>query len=111
MGKPGTKLKMLLLSLKIRAKGHCDCESIMRDMDRLGVDGCKRDRKLLIERLRENAKEYGIGDWMVAAMGAVGHGLAFSINPLDPIPSLFDEAVRRAESKTAESKQKEESRE
>lgn len=97
--RPGTELKLILLSLRIRAKKVCNCEETLAWMDRLGVEGCKRDRHLLIPRLRENASQFGVSDWMIAGLSACANGLILSLNPLDPIPGLFDEAIRRSEEK------------
>ena len=71
----------------------------MEWMDTLGVEGCKRDRELLIERIKENAKEYGIWDQLTAGVNWLAH--PFPVNPLDPVPGLFDEAIRRAERATS----------
>lgn len=90
-------MKRLLTSLRIRSKGKCNCQERLDWMDRIGVEGCKRDRDLLIEQLRDSAKEYGVGDWMIAGLSAWQRGLALKVAWLDPLPDLFDIAVARAE--------------
>lgn len=96
---PGTELEKLLLSLRLRARATCDCRSVLLWMDTLGVDGCKRDRHLILDRLRENAAMFSTSDWVIAAMSACANGLVFALNPVDPIPRLLEEAIRRAENR------------
>lgn len=99
---PGAELWSLFDELGIQAKAGCSCKSIKREMNRLGVDGCKNRRDKLLERIKKNATNYGAADAVKAASKAIASGLAFRINPLDAIGSLFDEAVRRAEAKAKE---------
>lgn len=98
---PGTELKLLLSELGITDKIGCDCESVRREMNRLGVDGCRRERERLLTRLSENARKYGWLAKMKAAGAAVANGMAFRISPTAPLRSLFDLAVSRAEEKLA----------
>lgn len=103
-GGPGAEFAGLISQLGLQSVASCSCASLQREMDRLGVDGCRRERSRLIKSLKENYVKYTAADKMWASYNAVITGLAFKLNPLDPIPSLFDEAVRRAEEKaTADS--------
>lgn len=43
--------------------------------------------------------EVEMSSMLQAAFWAAMTGLAFKVNPLDPIPGLFEEAIRRAEVK------------
>lgn len=96
---PGTELKQVFESLGIRQKSGCLCNIILRRMNNAGPEGCRSQRNELVEQIRTNATQFGIRHWAGAAARAVASGIAFRINPVDPIPGLFDEAVRRAEEK------------
>lgn len=98
MPRPGTELNMLLQSLRLRPKKDCECREVMEWMDHIGVEGCKRDRDLLIARINQNAMEYGVWDQLTAGINWMAR--PFPVNPLDPVPGLFAEAIRRAESET-----------
>lgn len=92
----GGNFKQLASSLGI-APSCCDCKKLMKQMDRLGAKGCREHRERLIERLRANAKTVPWLQKLLAVAPAIWNGLSFKVNPLDPIPGLFDEAVRRTE--------------
>ncbi|WP_437226563.1 glycosyltransferase family 2 protein [Planctomicrobium sp. SH661] len=94
---PGTELKKLIDLLKLPPKSGCSCNSLRTTMDRLGVAGCRKHRDRLISQLQANYKLFDWKEKLAAGMQAVISGLAFRIDLTDPIPALFDEAVRRAE--------------
>lgn len=94
---PGDAFFRLTRSLRLSPKRSCQCRQTLDRMNRLGVSGCKRERDVLIQQLRESAKEYGVGDWMIAGLSAWQRGLALKVAWLDPLPDLFDIAVARAE--------------
>ena len=96
-GRPGTEFHNLALQLGIRDKPSCSCKALRRDMDRLGVAGCRAQRDRLLSVIRQNYQQVTSAEKVMAAARAVSSGLALTINPLDPVGSLFDEAVRRAE--------------
>lgn len=90
----GTNLKLLINSLGLSESRICDCAVLRSEMDRLGVDGCLQNRERLIAGIRASA---GKLSWRVkfkAAVPALRTGLAFRVNPFDPVPGLFDEAIR-----------------
>ena len=93
----GDHQKDAIAELGIHPKHGCGCDSLASEMNRLGPDGCRRDRARLVEKLKLNAQQYSWGDVARAAVNAVKTGLAWKINPLDPYGSLLDEAIRRAE--------------
>lgn len=98
--RPGGALTILLHSLGINP-GDCGCKSMAAKMNAWGVDGCRQNREKIVKHLKQEAKKR---DWpciIAAAAKAVTSGLALRINPLDPFGSLIDEAIRRAESTTA----------
>lgn len=96
---PGTELKLLLESLGIAEKPNCGCRGLMNEMNRLGMDGCNRERDRLVAALREKREAFGLADTARAAALALSNGLAFRISWFDPMPDLFDLAVTRAERK------------
>lgn len=93
----GTMLKSLIGTLDIPEQPGCNCDELRERMDDLGVEGCRKQRETLIATLRHNAAHI---QWLAKATAigpAITSGLAFKVNPLDPIPGLFDEAVRLTE--------------
>jgi len=94
---PGTELKKILEALGIEAGPTCDCRARADQMDAWGIAGCRANREQIIEWMREGQSRWGWKDKLSAAAKAVQIGLAFKLNPLDPFPSLVDEAIRRAE--------------
>src|SRR5262245_34204053 len=73
---PGTELRKLLTELAIRPKPGCACAAMEREMNRLGPDGCQRERETLAKRLKQKAAAFGLGDWAAAAARAATSGLA-----------------------------------
>lgn len=100
---PGTELKKILDGLGIQAPENCGCRATMRAMDDLGVDGCRDQFEMIVAKIRENADKWGWGKLSgLAKMPRAGvrallSGLAFKINPLDPIPGVVEQAIRAAE--------------
>lgn len=72
------------------------CRVMARRMDRLGVDGCCRQRNELASELQKRADKKGWGTTLVAAVGSLKSGLALRLKPWDLYGSLIDEACRRA---------------
>lgn len=97
----GTELKILLSSLKIPACAACVERAA--EMNRLGIQGCRDQRDRLIAAIRQEAGERPWGETLRAGALALLTGLAFKLDPFDPIPGLFDEALRRAEEKASPS--------
>lgn len=94
---PGTEFKGLAESLGMKPVAGCSCAALRAEMDALGVSGCRRDRDRLLKAARLNYAEYSIWAKFKAAVRLPTSGLLLKINPADPVGSLFDEAVRRAE--------------
>lgn len=92
---PGTEFKKLVASLGI-VDMCATCIALMRKMDELGVAGCIEWRDELITELEESAQKYGWRKRIHAAGKAILKGLAGKVNPFNPIPGLFDEAIRLA---------------
>jgi hypothetical protein len=100
---PGTELKRILDSLGIQAPENCGCRATMRAMDDLGVEGCRDQFELIVAKIRENAEKWGWGKLSglaklpAAGLKAILSGLAFRVNPLDPIPGVVEQAILAAE--------------
>lgn len=70
---------------------------MIRRMNHWGVSGCRANRAKIVAHLRSAYKAASYVELAKAAGKAVTTGLAFRINPLDPIGSIIDEAIRLAE--------------
>lgn len=98
---PGTELHNMLAELGINPSPTCECNERMTAMNDWRVAGCKENRETIIGWLRDGQVKWGWRDRMVAMAKAVASGIAFKLNPLDPMPGMVDEAIRRAELKEA----------
>jgi hypothetical protein len=96
---PGTELRALLAGLGQDGRGGCSCAARVRRMDEWGVAGCKANRAEIVGWLREERAR--VGWWQkarAAVLGVAGGAMAW-LDPRDPLGSLVDEAIRRAEAK------------
>lgn len=93
---PGTELKKLLSSIGINPAPGCSCLEAMRQMDAWGWLGCANNTDWIVADIRTRADEWGWGSFFTAAALSLFSGLAFKINPLDPIPSLVQIAIDRS---------------
>lgn len=92
---PGTELEGLIDSLGLKKKEGCrNCRKLADAMNRWGVAGCLEHREAILSQLRKAQQKLGWLEAMRAGANAVRAGLV--LNPLDPAPGLFDEAIRRA---------------
>jgi hypothetical protein len=66
-------------------------------MDRLGVEYCRQNRDVLLNKMRGTAAKYSWGETLIAAWKTATTGLLWATGVSDPIGGLFDEACRRAE--------------
>ena len=62
-------------------------------MDQWGVEGCLERRDEIESWLREEQGKRGWGQKIWAGVTSIFQNIP--VNPLDPIPSLFDEVIRR----------------
>jgi hypothetical protein len=97
---PGFELMAMFGELKIPEPPGCGCKSKARQMNRWGVAGCREHVDEIIGWIREAYDKSAFSVKALAAARAVAIGLAFHLDPLDPIPSLVAEAIRRAEIKS-----------
>lgn len=82
------------------------CEQVSAWMDRVGPALCRRFRGAIVSYLKKREKELGWGQRLSAAYKLLAKGLFVErwFNPLDPIGSIVDEAIKRAEAKEVEAK-------
>lgn len=88
---PGTHLHNLFGELGLNGWSGCPCAARARQMDAWGVEGCQEHRAEIIGWMKE-AREHLT--WMEMLKAATK--LAFKVNPLSPLDSLLDEAIRRS---------------
>ena len=101
----GDHMKDLTAALKLSPKQGCGCQSLANEMNRLGPDGCRRERTRLVGKLETNAQRYSWGDVATAVANAAKNAAVAAVhlervwipNPLDPYGSMLDEAIRRTE--------------
>lgn len=94
---PGTELKMILSSLGINPGSSCDCNGKAEQMDRWGVEGCRKNKDMIVQWMKDGQSRWGWRDKVSAATKAITSGLAFKFNPLDPFPGIIEHAIHRAE--------------
>lgn len=94
---PGTELAALFAEVGITEKVGCNCKAVAADMDRSGVAGCRERREYFLGELNKNADKYNWWDRIKAGGNLVRTGTVFSAGIT--LGGMFDEAVRRAESK------------
>lgn len=94
---PGTELTKLLGELGLHPKAGCPCKARAREMDQLGVAGCREHRDEIVGWLREQQAQSSWAETLTAARRAVTSGLVLLLDPRDPAPGLVNEAIRRAE--------------
>lgn len=89
----GDELTRLVKQLGIAKTRGCGCAEMAREMNALGIEGCRAKRDELAARLRAKSKEYAWTDWASAAANAAVIGLALRLNWSDPFPGLIDLAI------------------
>jgi hypothetical protein len=92
-GDVGTELTRLIkeLGIKINCK---QCKELAGKMRQWGIAGCRENRA---EIVREISSRVGDVSWPTIIAAGMRAALTLPINPLDPVGSLLDEAVRRTE--------------
>ena len=102
----GTHLKLLLKEFGISANLCGEgCGSFAAMMDGWGIEGCRKNREAILERLRQRYKETSWKTALNAAFQSVVTGNVWGMDVLNPIEWLVDEAIRRAEQEVSESRQ------
>ena len=85
---PGTELERLLMSMGFAKGASCGCEFFKAWMNRLGVEGCREKRDIIIAQLRDQANrtQTSFGKKLIAALKT----------DIWSVADLVDEAIRRA---------------
>jgi len=98
---PGTEFKKITQELGIEMPANCSCNALAQAMNIDGVSGCRERRDSYLVQIRENESKWGwtdkIANYIRAGANAIRTGLASKVNWGDPLPDLFDLAVKRAE--------------
>lgn len=94
---PGDHLHALFLSIGIEPHVNCQCHLTANEMNKNGVEWCRKNRLLLANKLRGTAATYSWGQTLKATWHSIASGLAWSISPAEPFASLIDEACRKCE--------------
>lgn len=88
--------------LGLKPPRGCSCHDLQIKMDAMGVDGCRERFVELKDEIILNIEKWGWSDFFANIATAFGKsfttGLAWKINPLDPLGSLLSEAIRRTDS-------------
>jgi hypothetical protein len=98
---PGFELHQIFGSLGVEMQAGCSCRKRIKQMNAWGAAGCREHFQEIVDGLKKDQDKYSWGTKFRAAMGTVKTGLVFRINPLDPLPSLVEEAIRRTEADDA----------
>lgn len=99
--KPGTTLEQMLNTMSIYPSADCPCIEHMEQMDEWGVEGCRLNRATILGWLEHGYRQWGWGAVIWYAAKGLMSGLAFKLNPFNPIPSLVDLSIKYAETPLA----------
>jgi hypothetical protein len=89
---PGTKLHEVLAEVGISGDDDCGCSAFAATMNAWGVEGCRANRQVIIQRLQDAAINHG---WD-AAIAAPSLLIKPWFNIVDPFGAIVDEAIRKA---------------
>lgn len=96
-GGPGTEMMELTRQLGVETVPGCSCKSTAATMDKLGVDGCRRRINELVLQVEANWDSWGWKKQLVAVTKAAWKAAGLGVNPTDPVRSLIELALHRAE--------------
>lgn len=101
-GGPGSEIEVLIETLGLDEfipKTTCGCVETKEQMNVLGVVGCRLILDNLVTIFQEKLAKTKIGpvDWIRIVGRAAFAGLVFRIDMLNPVKSIVEEAIRRAE--------------
>lgn len=98
----GTELMKLFKSLGVHPTSSCSCRKLARQMNELGVQGCRVRVDWITSKIKDNYRRWGWGETFLntttAAWNLLRTGLVFKLDTSDPITGLVNEALLRAES-------------
>lgn len=95
-GRPGSELHELLQALGVEMPAECPCRDRIQQMDVWGAEGCRAKRAEIVEWLRESQREAG---WLATLQAGLSAIRQPWFRALDPLGSIVNEAIRRAEEK------------
>jgi hypothetical protein len=98
-GLPGTEMLQVTSELGIETYEGCGCKSVAAAMDVLGVEGCRRRRNELILQIDAGLEGWGWSQKLKAATAAMWKAVGMGVSVTDPVVSLFEISVDRAEKK------------
>jgi hypothetical protein len=102
---PGSQLWNLLRDdFGVEHTADCPCLGTAEWMNRIGPDGCREQRAECVKKIKEGkAKVFGRWrDYINAAATGARRGAVRYVKITDPIGSVVDEAIRRADVALAE---------
>lgn len=96
----GSEFKTLAKEGGLEFKKGCTCEALKEDMNLAGPL-CKdpEKREHFIRAIKKNAKNWGWTEQLMAGIKLRLKGV--KLNPRDPVPDLYDEAIRRYDERVA----------
>jgi hypothetical protein len=95
-GGVGTELKHLFAKLGIASWNGCGCNNLADLFDRQGPEWCHDHFDQILGMLKTRSAQLGWRSKISAAALSFTTGLAFKINPLNPLDGLLKEAIRLA---------------
>lgn len=119
---PGTQLSRVLKEVfGVTSSPTCDCRAMADQMDVWGVKGCRENYEELKSRIESSYQRWGWGEAISktdnpddhegptrtqgigkSIFKAVFSGVAFKINPINPVPGLINYAIELEEKRLAE---------
>jgi hypothetical protein len=96
---PGTELKLMLEQLGFWTDETCRCKRRVRYMNFIGVRGCREKRDEIVGWLKGEMESQKWAKLGLAALKGMMLSGQMNLRMTDPLGSLVDEALRRAELK------------
>jgi hypothetical protein len=90
----GDYLSQLLMQHGARPRKDCDCNPMIRQMNKWGVEGCYVHRSEIVQQLRKGYKNTSYSQLAAFAARSAISRLAFRLSWSNPLMSLVDEAIR-----------------
>lgn len=102
---PGTEMFNMLKDIGVTDKPGCTCKATAEQMDRWGVEGCKKPENFnwILEQVNANAANWKWSEYLaIAAKNVLNPSswkLAWTLDPLNIHKSLIETAINLAEEK------------
>lgn len=97
---PGTSSHQIFSELQLKPNAGCKCAERIRQMNEWGVEGCEANRETILAWWKESYHETTIVERIKAGWNAICKPW---LSVLDPLGSIFNEVMRRANEKANES--------